>query len=99
MEERLGGWLGDPGFRWGYGVEVARLSFAACLVRARKQEGLSEEEAAERMGLTVGRLRRLENGEMNPRLDEMAGMLAMLGRFLRLDSPIMLHGPKEGGAA
>jgi ribosome-binding protein aMBF1 (putative translation factor) len=54
------------------------------LVARRKRAGLGRAELAQRMGMSVSGLARLERGEMDPRLSMVARYLAVVGGELVL---------------
>jgi len=58
---------------------------AITLVRYRAAHGLSQRDLAEHLGLSPGRIARLETGETNPGTDEVTWLSGQLGIDPRMD--------------
>lgn len=48
---------------------TAREEFGACIVAMRTKKGITQDQLAERAGITQNNLSRIENGKYNPGLD------------------------------
>lgn len=54
------------------------------IVQARKEEGLTQKDLAERCGMKASNLSRIENGNGNPSLATLSRVAAGLGKKLRI---------------
>ena len=76
--------LNDDEVRMEYGEELAKLDFALALIRARKEQSLTQQQLAV-LGVSQAYIARLESGSANPTLGKAGRILASLWRRLLLD--------------
>jgi transcriptional regulator with XRE-family HTH domain len=62
-----------------FGAAQAKSSFAITLVKARKAKGLTQQELARLAGVSQAYIAKLEGGEVNPTLERVGSLLAVLG--------------------
>jgi len=60
-------------------VPAAQATFAACLVRLRKAAGLTQDQLAERSGISQAQISQLERGTWEPRLGTLISLARALG--------------------
>jgi len=71
--------VSDPEFAKEYGEELAKISMAVTMAKARKEKGLSQEELAEMTGTSQPYIAKLESGYANPSIGAVAKILAVMG--------------------
>jgi transcriptional regulator with XRE-family HTH domain len=72
--------LNDDEVRMEYGEELAKLDFALALIRARKEQSLTQQQLADLLGVSQAYIARLESGSANPTLGKAGRILASLWR-------------------
>lgn len=77
--------LRDPESARYYGEAQAKSSFALTLANARLKAGLTQEELAEKAGVSQAYIAKLEGGEANPTLGRIGSLLAVMGLSLVTD--------------
>ena len=85
FEDNLKKKLLDPKFAKMFGAAQAKSSFAITLVEARKQLNLTQQQLANRLGVSQSYIAKLEGGEANPTLDRIGSLLAAVGLSLVTD--------------
>ncbi len=78
--------LENEEYRRTYGGELAKMDLAVALREARVALGLTQSQLAEKVG--VGQepyIRRLEDGEANPTIEEIGTLLAVLRLRIRFE--------------
>jgi len=85
--------LNDPQYARLYGTETAKVDFAVTLAKARRAATLTQQEIAERLGVSQAYIAKLEGGEANPTLGTVGSLLATLGRRLVTDTDALLPEP------
>jgi transcriptional regulator with XRE-family HTH domain len=74
--------LKDPEYAKLYGEEDAKLEFAVTLTRVRRDSNLTQDEIANKIGVSQPYIAKLEGGEANPTIGRIGSLLAILGRRL-----------------
>ena len=69
------------------------MSIAARLIALRKEQGLAQQEMADKIGLHVNQVRRYESGSAQPSLEALKKIA--LAMSVTIDSPVF--GPQERG--
>jgi len=69
----------DPGFRGEWERTSVARALAIAIVRYRADHELSQRDLADRLGMTLPQVARLELGEVNPSRDTVMRMSAQLG--------------------
>ena len=73
----------DLEFAIEYAEELAKINMAVTLANARKEKGITQEELAEKAGLSQPYIAKLEAGYANPSIGAIAKILAVMGfRFM-----------------
>ena len=67
------------------------------LVELRRRHGLSQQELAQRTGMTQANISRIERDKVSPTLMTLERLLAAMGETLRLDSFPVASPPPGGG--
>ena len=65
-----------------FGAAQAKSSFAITLAEARKQINLTQQQLADRLGVSQSYIAKLEGGEANPTLERIGSLLASIGLSL-----------------
>ena len=78
--------LQDPESAKYFGAAQAKSSFAITLAKARKTLGVTQQELADKAGVSQSYIAKLEGGEANPTLERMGSLLAILGLSLITDT-------------
>ena len=78
--------LREPEFAKMFGAAQAKSSFALTLAKARARSGLTQQEFANRAGVSQAYIAKLEGGEANPTLERIGSLLAVLGLSLTTDT-------------
>jgi transcriptional regulator with XRE-family HTH domain len=86
FEEDLTKTLKDPESARIFGAAHANSSFALTLALARKKLGVTQQELAEKAGVSQAYIAKLEGGEANPTLGRIGSLLAVLGLSLVTDT-------------
>jgi DNA-binding XRE family transcriptional regulator len=71
--------LRTPEYRRGFGEEYVKLELGLALVKARKTAKLTQEQLAERAGVSQAYIAKLERGLANPTIAQVGGLLALMG--------------------
>jgi transcriptional regulator with XRE-family HTH domain len=96
FEEDLRKELQDPEAARYFGAARANSSFALTLALARKRLGVTQQELAERAGVSQSYIAKLEGGEANPTLGRVGSLLAVLGLSLTTDvAPLLPYAEKQ----
>jgi transcriptional regulator with XRE-family HTH domain len=74
--------LTDPEFAKYFGAAQAKSSFAITLAEARKQLNITQQQLAEKLGVSQSYVAKLEGGEANPTLERIGSLLAILNLSL-----------------
>jgi transcriptional regulator with XRE-family HTH domain len=94
---RLAKELEEDEERMGYGEEAAKVSFAIALTFARQEQGMSQQELADLLGVSKAYVVRLESGDANPSIAKAGRIFAALW-LTPIDEPFPLlrgYGPYE----
>jgi transcriptional regulator with XRE-family HTH domain len=96
FEDDLRKELQDPEAARYFGAARANSSFALTLAFARKKLGVTQQELAERAGVSQAYIAKLEGGEANPTLGRIGSLLAVLGLSLTTDTaPLSPYSEKQ----
>jgi transcriptional regulator with XRE-family HTH domain len=96
FEDDLRKELQDPEAARYFGAARANSSFALTLALARKKLGVTQQELAERAGVSQAYIAKLEGGEANPTLGRIGSLLAVLGLSLTTDTaPLSPYAEKQ----
>ena len=76
--------LQDEGFAWEWEEQSAERDVMCRIVEARTEQGLTQQELAERCGMRPSNLCRLENGNGNPSVATLEKIARGLGRRLEI---------------
>jgi transcriptional regulator with XRE-family HTH domain len=96
FEDDLRKELQDPEAARYFGAARANSSFAITLAFARKKLGVTQQELAERAGVSQAYIAKLEGGEANPTLGRVGSLLAVLGLSLTTDvAPLSPYAEKQ----
>lgn len=76
--------LENPEFAQEWQEQAPERQIVAQIVAARKEEGLSQRELAERCGMKPSNLSRIENGNGNPSLMTLLKIAHGLGKQLKI---------------
>ena len=74
--------LQDPESAKFFGAAQAKSSFAITLSKARKAKSLTQQELGRLAGVSQAYIAKLEGGEVNPTLERIGSLLAVLGLSL-----------------
>ena len=77
--------LRDPEYAKLVGAELAKSEFAITIARARERAGVTQQELADRLGVSQAYIAKLSAGDANPTLGAVGRMMAALGFSLRMD--------------
>ena len=77
--------LEDPETRIEYEKLRPRYEAISLLLKARKEQNITQEELAKRIGTQKSNISRFENGSCNPSLDFLAKAAQALGKELRIE--------------
>ena len=70
--------MADDEVRMAYGEELAKMDFALALTKARKESDLTQQQLAERLGVSQAYIARLESGLANPTIGKAGSIFACL---------------------
>ena len=90
LEQRLQ----DPEFAKMFGAAQAKSSFALTLAKARAELGLTQKELANKVGVSQAYIAKLEGGEVNPTLERIGSLLAVLELSLTTDTTTLSPYPE-----
>lgn len=91
--------LRDPEFAKRFGAAQAKSAFALTLAETRRKAGVTQQELAERFGVSQSYIAKLEGGEANPTLGTIGSLLSVLGLRLFTDAIPLLAAPGDVGEA
>ena len=77
--------LEDPATRLEYDKLRPRYEAIALLLKARKEQHITQEDLAQRIGTQKSNISRFENGSCNPSLDFLAKVAHGLGKELHIE--------------
>jgi ribosome-binding protein aMBF1 (putative translation factor) len=77
-------WRKDPEFVREYDALEEEFALASAVIGARAHAGLTQEELAERMGISQSAIARLESGRSRPSTTTLAKLAAATGTKLRV---------------
>jgi ribosome-binding protein aMBF1 (putative translation factor) len=77
--------LSDPGFRDEWVRTALARTVAVAIARYRGDRDMSQQELAQRLGMTQPQIMRLELGEINPSIDMLMRISAQLGIEFTID--------------
>lgn len=77
--------LKDPEFKKEYDALRPEFAIIQAIIDARKTAGLTQQELAEKTGITQGDISRLESGNANPSLKTLQRLAAGMGMTLKLE--------------
>lgn len=75
--------LSDPAVKTGFEELRPQFEVISQIIKARKEQGLTQEELAEKTGIQRSNLSRLEGGNYNPSLELLSRVARGLGTELR----------------
>ena len=78
--------MADDEVRMAYGEELARMDFALALTKARKESDLTQQQLAERLGVSQAYIARLESGLANPTIGKAGSIFACLWKRPSIDA-------------
>jgi len=76
-----------------YGAAQAKAEFALTLAKSRNRSAMTQNELADRLGLSQPYIAKLEGGDANPTLGTIGSLLAVLGLRLVMDTEPLLSYP------
>lgn len=85
FEEVKADLLKDEKFKSEYERLRPRYEAIEQIVRARKEQNMTQEELARRIGTQKSNISRLESGNYNPSLDMLIKIAEALGRWLKIE--------------
>lgn len=77
--------LQDPQVKAEYDALEPEFDIIQAMIRARKQQNITQKELSERTGITQADISRIENGSRNPSLDMMKRLAKGMGMRLKLE--------------
>lgn len=77
--------LQDPEVKAEYNALEPEFDIIRTMIKARKEQNITQKELAERTGITQADISRIENGSRNPSLDMMKRLAKGLGMRLKLE--------------
>ncbi len=86
VEDDLEHQLKDPEFAAAFGAAQAKSSLAITLAKARVAKGLTQQELAEKAGVSQAYIAKLEGGEANPTFGRVGSLLAVMGFSLTTET-------------
>ena len=78
--------LQDPEVKAEYDALEPEFDIIRTMIKARKEQNITQKELSERTGITQADISRIENGSRNPSLDMMKRLAKGLGMRLKLES-------------
>jgi len=95
FEEDLKRALQDPESAKIFGGAQAKSSFAITLSQTRKQLNITQQQLANKLGVSQSYIAKLEGGEANPTLERIGRLLAVLGLSLITDTTSLSPYPQN----
>ncbi|MCB7302960.1 helix-turn-helix transcriptional regulator [Bariatricus massiliensis] len=77
--------LQDPEVKAEYDALEPEFDIIRTMIKARKEQNITQKELSERTGITQADISRIENGSRNPSLDMMKRLAKGLGMRLKLE--------------
>ena len=74
----------DPEFATVYEAEIERLNAAVAVSRAREEARLTQEQLAERSGVSRVTINRIERGKLNPSMKTLSRLARAMGKQVRV---------------
>jgi DNA-binding XRE family transcriptional regulator len=81
----------DPEFRAVYEALEPEFTIVQALIDARKQNGMTQQQLAERSGIAQSDISKIERGDANPSLRTLKRLAAGMGTRLKLDFQPVAH--------
>lgn len=85
FNEFLNEQLQNPGFREEYENLQPEFDIIRAMIKARKEQNLTQKELSERTGITQADISRIENGTRNPSLNMIKRLAKGMGMRLKLE--------------
>ena len=76
--------LDDPEFATVFEAEIERLNAAVAVSRAREEARLTQEQLAERSGVSRVTINRIERGKLNPSMKTLSRLARAMGKQVRV---------------
>ena len=76
--------MDDPEFATVFEAEIERLNAAVAVSRAREEARLTEEQLAERSGVSRVTINRIERGKLNPSMKTLSRLARAMGKQVRV---------------
>lgn len=78
--------LRDPEVKQEYDAQEPEFDIIKAMIRARKEQNITQEELSRRTGITQADISRIENGTRNPSLNMVRRLADGIGMRLKLES-------------
>ena len=76
--------MDDPEFATVFEAEIERLNAAVAVSRAREEARLTQEQLAERSGVSRVTINRIERGKLNPSMKTLSRLARSMGKQVRV---------------
>ena len=76
--------MDDPEFATVFEAEIERLNAAVAISRAREEARLTQEQLAERSGVSRVTINRIERGKLNPSMKTLSRLARAMGKQVRV---------------
>ena len=76
--------IDDPEFATVFEAEIERLNAAVAVSRAREEARLTQEQLAERSGVSRVTINRIERGKLNPSMKTLSRLARAMGKQVRV---------------
>ena len=76
--------MDDPEFATMFEAEIERLNAAVAVSRAREEARLTQEQLAERSGVSRVTINRIERGKLNPSMKTLSRLARAMGKQVRV---------------
>ena len=76
--------MDDPEFATVFEAEIERLNAAVAVSRAREEARLTQEQLAERSGVSKVTINRIERGKLNPSMKTLSRLARAMGKQVRV---------------
>ena len=76
--------MDDPEFATVFEAEIERLNAAVAVSRAREEARLTQEQLAERSGVSRVPINRIERGKLNPSMKTLSRLARAMGKQVRV---------------
>lgn len=76
--------MDDPEFATVFEAEIERLNAAVAVSRARGEARLTQEQLAERSGVSRVTINRIERGKLNPSMKTLSRLVRAMGKQVRV---------------